>query len=148
MPIKINTSKSRINEYLKQKTEEMTRVCVNNLCYVGESVIKTVRQQTSAEDYKNQTGNLRSSVGYIVVLNGRVVQSAGFEKVKNGGEGTKAGETYARDLAKQFDKGLVLLVVAGMNYASYVSAKGYDVLDSAELLARRLVPKMTTELGL
>ena len=35
-----------------------------------------------------------------------------------------------------------------MRYASFVSAKGYDVLDSAELLAERLVPDMLKRLGL
>ena len=35
-----------------------------------------------------------------------------------------------------------------MKYAAYVSAKGRDVLDSAEQLAERVLPMMVRQLGL
>ena len=39
-----------------------------------------------------------------------------------------------------------LVVVAGMNYAAYVEAKGYNVLSSAEHLAERELPRMLDKL--
>jgi hypothetical protein len=50
-------------------------------------------------------------------------------------------------LVSKFPKGIVLIVDAGMHYASYVSAKGYDVIDSAELLAQQLVPEILKRLS-
>lgn len=70
-----------------------------------------------------------------------------FDVVKEGVEGAKGGKEYAMKLVRDFPKGIVLIVVAGMNYASHVSAKGYDVLDSSELLAEKLVPQMLRKLG-
>ena len=101
----------------------------------------------SSKDYKDQTGNLRSSLGYVVAVDGRVADISSFEVVKKGQEGAKTGADYARKLARKYPKGIVLIVCAGMNYAAYVNSKR-DVADSAELLADRLVPKMLKQLGL
>jgi hypothetical protein len=38
-------------------------------------------------------------------------------------------------------------MATGMNYSSYVAAKGYNVIDSAEDMAERLVPQLMRELG-
>ena len=70
-----------------------------------------------------------------------------FDTVKEGREGSRGGKEYAMQLVRDFPHGIVLIVVAGMNYASYVSAKGYDVLDGSELLADKLVPQMLQQLG-
>ena len=71
-----------------------------------------------------------------------------FDAVKSGGNGARMGKQYVKRLIRKFPQGVVLLVAAGMKYASYVSAKGYDVLDSSELLADKLVPQMLEQLGL
>ena len=44
--------------------------------------------------------------------------------------------------AANFPRGIVLVFVAGMDYAGYVADTGRDVLDSAALLADKLVPKL------
>lgn len=84
-------------------------------------------------------------MGYIVAIDGQVYKEGKFSGTS---EGKAEGEAYARSLVSKFPKGIVLIVVAGMNYAAYVSAKGKDVLDSAELLADKLVPQMRKDLGL
>lgn len=145
MPIRLVTPISEIRSYLEEELKMWRKLCIRNLSYVGEQVLNAAR---STNSYKDQTGNLRSSVGFAVIVDGEVVDVSGFEPVRNGQEGSKEGADYARELAKQFPKGIALVVVAGMNYASYVSAKGYDVLDSAELLAERLVPQILGQLGL
>lgn len=53
----------------------------------------------------------------------------------------KSGQTIAEKVGKE-TKGVALVVVAGMNYAAYVEAKGYNVLSSAEHLAERELPRM------
>ncbi|MDR1223687.1 MAG: hypothetical protein LBL07_12550, partial [Tannerella sp.] len=87
------------------------------------------------------------STGYIVVADGNVIRMSDFKQVKQGAEGTSDGEAFARQLIGRFPQGICLIVVAGMKYAACVSAKGYNVLDSSELLAEKLVPKMLKQLG-
>lgn len=144
MPIKNLTPEGAISEFIGQQVERVTSALIYNLCAVGEQVLNQAR---STNSYKDQTGNLRSSIGYVVAVDGKVVQSSSFEVVKDGADGSRDGKSYALELVKQFPEGIVLIVVAGMNYASYVSAKGYDVLDSSEVLAERLVPEILKQLG-
>lgn len=145
MPIRQVTPNSEVNSYIERKLEIWRQLLIRNFSYIGEQVLNAAR---STDSYKDQTGNLRSSLGYVIAVDGRVADISSFAVVKNGQEGSKTGADYARKLALKYPKGIVLIVCAGMNYAAYVSAKGYDVEDSAELLADRLVPQMLRQLGL
>lgn len=145
MPIRQVTPNSEVNSYIERKLEIWRQLLIRNFSYIGEQVLNAAR---STDSYKDRTGNLRSSIGYVVAVDGRVADISSFAVVKNGQEGSKTGADYARKLARKYPKGIVLIVCAGMNYAAYVSAKGYDVVDSAELLADRLVPQMLRQLGL
>lgn len=143
---------SVFGDFINEQVERMTNALVYNLCAIGEQVLNAAR---STNSYKDQTGNLRSSLGYVVAIDGNVVQISDFapseqktEKTPDKATGQREGKAYARQLLDKFPTGIVLLVVAGMNYASYVSAKGYDVLDSAELLAGQLIPDMLKQLGI
>ena len=60
-------------------------------------------------------------------------------------KGIKVGQSVAENIGKE-TKGVALVVVAGMNYAAYVEAKGYNVLASAEHLAERELPRMLEKL--
>ena len=144
MPIKRLTPTTEIDRYIAGRVEAIKKALVYNLCAVGEQVLNAARLTNS---YKDQTGNLRSSIGYVVAVDGEIVQMSSFDTVKEGREGSRGGKEYAMQLVRDFPQGIVLIVVAGMNYASYVSAKGYDVLDSSELLADKLVPQMLGKLG-
>ena len=144
MPIKRLTPTTEIDRYIAGRVEAIKKALVYNLCAVGEQVLNAARLTNS---YKDQTGNLRSSIGYVVAVDGEIVQMSSFDTVKEGREGSQGGKEYAMQLVWDFPHGIVLIVVAGMNYASYVSAKGYDVLDSSELLADKLVPQMLQQLG-
>ena len=97
--------------------------------------------------YLDRTHNLRSSTGYVIVKDGKIVKMGDFTPIKGGNEGAQGGAAFARQLVKAFPSGIVLIVVAGMNYAAHVSARGYNVLDSAELLAEQLVPSLMKQLG-
>lgn len=144
MPIKRLTPTTEIDRYITGCVEAIKKALVYNLCAVGEQVLNAARLTNS---YKDQTGNLRSSIGYVVAVDGEIAQMSSFDTVKEGREGSRGGKEYAMQLVRDFPNGIVLIVVAGMNYASYVSAKGYDVLDSSELLADKLVSQMLQQLG-
>ena len=144
MPIRQITPKSKIDAYIEARMNRLKRAIIYNLCVVGEKVRNEALDNGS---YTDRTKNLRSSVGYVVVVDGQVYKMSAFGKPDGNDEGRSTGMSYARSLAGKFPKGIVLIVVAGMRYASYVSAKGYNVLDSSELLADQLVPKMLKKLG-
>jgi hypothetical protein len=147
MSIKRETPNSAIDDYIEELAERRMQAIIRNLCYVGEQCVNEARSY-NGNQYTDQTGNLRSSTGYVVVSDGNIVQVGNFQQIKSGSEGTKAGQAFARQIASQFSKGICLIVVAGMKYATYVSAKGYNVLDSSELLAEKLVPQMLEQLGI
>lgn len=127
---------------------------IRRLQFLGEKCLIECRTNKT---YMDQTGNLTSSMGYLVVANGHVVEIAGFNQgvfsltgnrgTAFGSEGPKEGEQLARDVADSIGEGsYALIVVAGMDYAAYVEARGYNVLSSAEALAERELPKMMERL--
>ena len=133
-----------MDAYIEARMNGLKRAIIYNLCVIGEKVRNAAIERGS---YTDRTGNLRNSVGYVVIVDGQVYEFGSFGKSDGNSEGKSTGQSYARSLVKKFPKGIVLIVVAGMRYASYVSARGKDVLDSAELLAGQLVPKMLKQLG-
>lgn len=145
MPITQLTPMSEIKRYTEEQIERLKISILRTFMNIGEACLNKAR---STDSYKDQTGNLRSSIGYIITADGRVIKSSDFAIVKSGSKGAKDGLAYAKKVAKEFPQSVCLIVVAGMNYAAYVSAKGYDVIDSAELLAEKLVPEMLKRLGL
>lgn len=139
MGIKCKTSSAEIEEYFDQRVKAIRQAQINNLVYVGEAAVKEARESGR---YKDQTGNLRSSIGYCVLDNGKVIKESSFDVVKEGGQGSTEGREFLHRLISEHSKGLALIIVAGMNYAAYVEAKNYNVLDSAEQMAERLLPQL------
>ncbi len=161
MGMRQTTPQGRITAYIERQVAKYEKLLTMNLQYVGEQCVKAARDLPSPKftgkkpheipphqpHYIDWTANLRNSIGYVIVRDGSVVTQGGFKSAKGGDEGAAEGKAYAEQLAAKFPHGIALIVVAGMNYAAYVSAKGYDVLDSAELLAEKLVPQMMRQLS-
>jgi hypothetical protein len=146
MAVRCTTPKAKIRNIFNQHKQRCYEALMRTLMYCGEQIVNRVRDGSKAKSYRDQTGNLRSSTGYILVYNGKVVSKSNFASVLNGGEGSKKGETFAKELADKYDKGFALIVVAGMEYAVYVEDKGYDVLMSGEILAENIIPRMLKQL--
>ena len=140
MPIKRLSSKNALAQFLDEVVEKKRRKIINILKYVGDESVKEARTN---HKYVPRTGNLRSSIGYIILEDGAVLMSGGFE---DGKEGAKQGRQFIQTLISENSSGLVLIIVAGMDYAAYVEAKNLNVLDSAEQLAERLVPQLLKSL--
>ena len=125
------------------------RTVITKLKYIGEQAVNIARERGS---YIDQTGNLRSSTGYLVLEDGNVITKSGFEKIvgqKAGNiteDGSEKGLKLAETIASQYPEGFVLIVVAGMEYAAAVEAKGYDVLTSSEKFAEGEIPKLIAQL--
>lgn len=89
----------------------------------------------NSKTFQDDTGALRSSIGWAVCKDGSIVYQGGFSGGNS--DGKRKGLEVVRSLAKS--KGISLVLVAGMEYASYVEAKGFDVNTSGELLAEEMV---------
>ncbi|GAB3701432.1 hypothetical protein GCM10027592_29530 [Spirosoma flavus] len=149
MGVENRATPSSIKAHFENIRQNIRRIILNNLRYLGEQCVNIAR---SVNTYRDQTGNLRNSVGYVIIYNGQVVEE-NFEPTANptstgggGPNGLQVGRDYAMSLIANFPAGYVLIVVAGMEYASDVEAKGKDVLTSAELYAEAELPRMLTEL--
>lgn len=147
MPITQITPMSAIDSYTEEHLENLRRVLIRTMKYIGERVLNVAKDVNKQNTYKDQTGNLRSSIGYVITIDGKIVYQSDFKTVKEGKEGSLEGAKFAKHLARKFPEGVCIIVVAGMNYAYWVKKKGYDVLDSSELLADQLVPRMLKQIG-
>lgn len=95
--------------------------------------MERAREKTKQQGgFGNITFNLRSSIGFLLLDNGREI-AIEFEAVANGEDGVKKGMDYARELAGGYPEGIVLICVAGMEYAAAVESKGYDVITGSSL---------------
>lgn len=117
----------KINIRIDQIRQEYIQKAVNHFVETGERCISEARNNGN---YANQTGNLRNSVGYRVILEGVIQKEAQINALNR---------KLTDDIALKYPTGLVLIVVAGMNYAAYVEAKNYNVLSSAELMAEQIL---------
>lgn len=145
MPITPLTSPQQIDRAVADYEANVRRAILYKMHYVGERCV--IEARTSA-NFTDRTGNLRSSIGYVIVEDGKVVDKGGFEVVKGGYQGSAEGAKFISRVVAEFPKDIVIVVCAGMKYAAYVAARGFNVTDSAELLAQRLVPQILTQLGL
>lgn len=143
MPIVPTTPQEAIARRLEEKIQERRLQLSRHLSFLGEQCLNEARASGS---YTDRTGNLRSSLGYVVLYNGSPVSPATIQPDSLGGK--EAEEALQRAQAEAPQTGFVLIVVAGMHYAPYVAALGYDVLESAESLARREVPALLDKLRL
>ncbi len=134
--------KKRFNDFLSIVEKRQIEV----LKTLGEMCVIEARTN---KGYMMQTGALLSSTGYQVFVDGVAIHTqfdaASGAQSDAATKGVKTGQEVAERIGKE-TQGICLVVVAGMNYATYVEAKGRNVLTSAEHLAERELPKMLEQL--
>lgn len=139
----------KYNQIMQDIAEALFRTCTN-----------AVNRARSTNTYKDQTNNLRSSIGFVIYYNGQLL----FRDFQTGGTGTggggevsfntkegqevtftaKVGDTsgqkgllqgegLANKIVQKYTSGFVAVIVAGMDYALFVEAKGFDVITGSTL---------------
>lgn len=121
----------------KKKLEDFFKVDVKEniieAIYLGAQDIVNAAKMNNT--YKDQTNQLRSSLGFVLYCDGQKVRQY-FEATTNnaagqgGAQGVQKGLEAAEAVAQDHPQGIVCVVVAGANYALAVESKGYDVLTS------------------
>jgi len=132
MGIKAKFDKNYVRKEIAAQMAKIEGSILQILAFVGEDFVSKARQALSIDaglfkkgDYTDRTANLRGSIGYFILKNGRIV--------KRGLEGTSEGKSAALSMlsdVKKVEKGFQLVGVAGMDYASHVEAMGYNVITS------------------
>lgn len=137
----------QLKKHIEAELERQQNALVNQLGYIGEDAINQQKQVSKDLGFEDQTGNLRSSYGFRLVKNGKLVSEDGFEQIlPTATEGVKKGKDFAKEIAGSAKEHTTLVLVAGMEYAGAVASKGRDVLDTAEIVTTRAVRSATRNL--
>lgn len=105
---------SEINAFINAEKERAENLIVRALSYLGELCVIEARDRPQEVSWIDRSGNLRSSIGYAIAHNGKILRYSDFTQVKQGNDGVKEGKTFAEEIARKFTNGYVLVVVAGM----------------------------------
>ena len=148
MPAEVKFSAKRIRERINDAIERRKAALIAQLFYIGEECLANARANHL---YLNQTGNLCSSIGYCVIVDGQIVHEGEWRETAglqgDGKEGMQKGMEYLHQLAtEQPTEGVTFLMVAGMPYAQYVEAMSLDVLDTSEQMAKAKIKSMIDRL--
>ncbi|MDH6308038.1 hypothetical protein M2451_002557 [Dysgonomonas sp. PFB1-18] len=141
MGIEYTSGKGKISSAVMAFQKRLETATVYLLKYLGESLVKYAKEQ---HNYTDQSGNLTNSMGYVIVQNSTPIHFGGLNQP---GEGADAGLKVAMKLAAETPSSFSLIIVAGMNYAAYVEAKGYNVILPAELKAKAEFPAAMSKLA-
>ena len=131
---------AQIRRIMEDKQRRIFSAIELRLQYIGEKFVVAARNTNT---YKDQTGNLRSSIGYIVAYNGNIEQSQ-FDGSTT--EGVAKSQELAQEVLNDHPLGFVMICVAGMDYAASVEAKGFDVITNSSLIAVIDLRKMMRDL--
>jgi hypothetical protein len=124
--------------------DDKIRKSVNILSYIGEEFCNAAKLDGS---YRDQTSNLRNSIGYIIVFNEKITNK-GFPGNKT--EAVDEALEYAKRLSESNSKASkdspILIGIAGMEYAAAVEHNGYEVISNsankAEEILNRVIKKL------
>lgn len=144
MSKKINIQSTNFHKIIRNDVEgsilEYKSQVINTMMYIGEKVVETARNMGS---YNDITGNLRSSIGYTILEDGKPIKLFSLKIVKNGDEGARKAEELLNSMKYKYPSGIVLIICAGMEYGYHVEVVHHrDVLTSAELEMVRLSDKL------
>lgn len=125
------TNRNQVEKYLLQHGKRIETALIYQLEYL---VAELTNHAKANAGYEDRTSNLKSSIGGVILKNGRPITYRGFVKESNSDTGDKTGLEFINSLIKDVGKGYAVIIVAGMEYASYVeNYHNLNVLKKTEL---------------
>nr|WP_319510173.1 hypothetical protein [uncultured Draconibacterium sp.] len=129
---------------IQRQASQADELTIKVLKYVGENFVREARLN---REFIDDTGNLQSSIGYVIVKNRKII----WQAIKGIGtnstaEGKEAGERLAEAIAITLPDGFALVGVAGMEYGIYVEAMGIEVISGSVPETRKLLKEIFKEL--
>lgn len=149
LKIKANYSEAALKKEIEAAIEAWLDYVVNVYKNGGQAMVDDARARTkdaSKSSFGNITWELRSSIGCVVYRGSNKVFGY-FPILKTGAIGAKEGEKYADEIALQYINAtdIVLVVVAGKDYAAAVQSKGYNVIEATANGAEKILKKFIDE---
>lgn len=137
--IKPKFTAQALRNMLNGKLEIVKKAFFTYLQAIGEEFVKNARLKA---DFTDRTGNLRNSIGYIIMLDGKQLVSNFTNTSKGDGsetekDGKAIGMAKAEEISAKFPSGYSLICVAGMDYAAAVESKGFDVISTSSIVAKQ-----------
>lgn len=127
-----------LSQYLLKYSIKIERALIYQLEYL---VADLQNHAKLSAGYIDQTSNLKGSIGGVVLKNGKPITYKGFDD--GGAEGNKTGMEFINSLIGTYSSGYVLILVAGMEYATYVeNLRNRNVLKKSELKMNKELPKV------
>lgn len=142
-------NKEELRGKIRFQFENVVKAVQFKLQKVGEEFVTNARNNGT---YKDHTGNLRGSIGYVLFKNGIQVNDnfksypPSQASLKGTGIGPDQAKMIIDEIITKYPTGLVLVCVAGMEYAAAVESKGFDVITSSALIAKNDLQKGLEEL--
>ena len=125
MNIKVDAS--GLDEFIEEIENEVSTAMIN----AAHSAVDTQKTSniSNKKTYQNHTWNLRNAPGAVVFRNGKIVD---MYVPADGAHGEAKEQTESMLIYGNHPQDGVVFA-DGMHYASFVSAKGFDVDDSARI---------------
>ncbi len=137
-----------MNVLAKEIQKEIDAETLKHLIKVLSVGVEKVRKKMEGVPYQDHTGNLNSSTGFIIYHNGQVVHRDFRESDKGTDKVTGLKEGLSLALAElRESSGWGVVLMSGMDYASWVQGKGYDVLLSATTNLNSILKEAFNEIG-
>ena len=121
MALKSNWNSAASMRDLQAQAEKINQRIVAAFHMAGLKFIRAVRSQPGGHPqgfYNDQTTNLRNSTQYFILLDGEVLEQS---------DSSNSGINWSL-IEPNIRQGYQLIGIAGMNYASTVESKGYNVI--------------------
>lgn len=129
------TNKPQLDREFRALQDIYDIKAIRELMKVGEECVRRAREEGN---YTDRTANLRNSIGYIVIHDERIMFDS-FNGSATGPETQPGDRELAHQRGLEYAKRVgdelkgyktYLVLVAGMEYAAYVEARGRDVIQS------------------
>ncbi len=134
----LNEVKQIFDEFISEQEDKQLEM----LQRAGEDFVNKARD---LKTYQDDTGNLRSSIGYIILKDGEIIDE-NFQVSEKGTDkktGLEKGRTFAEEIAQEHPDGFVLIGVAGMHYAAALEREHkIDVISGSALSASQTLKEI------
>lgn len=106
----------------------------------------TMRDKPHQPNYIDDTGYLRSSIGFALYNDGVcITQDFMPTEGENSAGGMEVAKQTASQVATQYRTGIVAVIVCGADYAAAVESRGYDVLTGSTKEMQKIFKKHIDE---
>lgn len=137
-------NKKQLTNYIAKRGDLIEKALIFNLEFL---VTELQNHAKESAEYEDRTSNLKSSIGGVLLKDRKPITYKGFVNQGTADTGDITGLEFINSKIAEMENGYVIVVVAGMEYASYVENEhNLNVLKKTELKMNRELPRMLKRL--